>query len=42
MPDAGLAYSALAMAVAVPGGHIPGVIFHTGQGSEVPLGGQGK
>jgi putative transposase len=32
--DAELAYSALAMAVAVRGGHVPGVVFHTDQGSE--------
>jgi len=32
--DAQLAYGALAMAVAVRGGQVPGVIFHTGQGSE--------
>ena len=32
--DAGLAYGALAMAVAVRGGTVPGVIFHTDQGSE--------
>jgi transposase InsO family protein len=32
--DAQLAYSALAMAVAVRGGQVPGVIFHTDQGSE--------
>jgi putative transposase len=32
--DADLAYGALAMAVAVRGGHVPGVIFHTDQGSE--------
>jgi putative transposase len=32
--DAGLAYGALAMAVAVRGGQVPGVIFHTDQGSE--------
>jgi putative transposase len=32
--DARLAYGALAMAVAVRGGAVPGVIFHTGQGSE--------
>jgi len=32
--DAQLAYSALAMAVAVRGGHVPGVVFHTDQGSE--------
>ena len=32
--DAELAYGALAMAVAVPGGAVPGVIFHTDQGSE--------
>jgi putative transposase len=32
--DAQLAYSALAMAVAVRGGPVPGVILHTDQGSE--------
>ena len=32
--DAALAYGALAMAVAVRGGSVPGVIFHTDQGSE--------
>jgi hypothetical protein len=32
--DAGLAYGALAMAVAVWGGSVPGVVFHTDQGSE--------
>ena len=32
--DAGLAYGALAMAIAVRGGQAPGVIFHTDQGSE--------
>ena len=32
--DAQLAYGALAMAVAVRGGHVPGVVFHTDQGSE--------
>jgi transposase InsO family protein len=32
--DAALAYGALAMAVAVRGGSVPGVVFHTGQGSE--------
>ena len=32
--DAALAYGALAMAVAVRGGHVPGVILHTDQGSE--------
>ena len=32
--DAELAYGALAMAVAVRGGHVPGVVFHTDQGSE--------
>jgi putative transposase len=32
--DAGLAYGALAMAVAVRGGQVPGVIFHTDQGAE--------
>jgi putative transposase len=36
-PDAGLAYAALAMAVAVRGGRdaIAGVILHTDQGSEL-------
>ena len=32
--NAALAYGALAMAVAVRGGQVPGVILHTGQGSE--------
>jgi putative transposase len=32
--DARLAYSALAMAVAVRGGQVPGVIMHTDRGSE--------
>ena len=32
--DAGLAYGALAMAVAVRGGAVPGVVFHTDQGGE--------
>jgi putative transposase len=32
--DAALAYGALAMAVAVRGGTVPGVVFHTDQGSE--------
>jgi putative transposase len=32
--DAELAYGALAMAVAVRGGAVPGVVFHTDQGSE--------
>jgi transposase InsO family protein len=32
--DAELTYGALAMAVAVRGGQVPGVIFHTDQGSE--------
>ena len=32
--DAALAYSALAMAVAVRGGQVPGVILHTDRGSE--------
>jgi putative transposase len=32
--DAELAYGALVMAVAVRGGTVPGVIMHTGQGSE--------
>ena len=37
-PDAELAYGALAMAVAVRGGEVPGVIMHTGQGSEYTAG----
>jgi putative transposase len=36
--DADLAYGALAMAVAVRGGQVPGVIMHTGQGSEYTAG----
>jgi transposase InsO family protein len=32
--DTQLAYGALAMAVAVRGGAVPGVVFHTDQGSE--------
>jgi transposase InsO family protein len=32
--DAGLAYGALAMAVTVRGGAVPGVVFHTDRGSE--------
>ena len=36
--DAGLAYGALVMAVAVRGGQVPGVIFHTDQGSEYTAG----
>src|SRR5215475_9804749 len=32
--DAALAYGALAMAVAVRGGAVPGVVFHTDQGSQ--------
>jgi putative transposase len=36
--DAELAYGALAMAVAVRGGHVPGVIMHTDQGSEYTAG----
>jgi putative transposase len=32
--DTALAYGALAMAVAVRGGQVPGVIFHTDRGSE--------
>jgi putative transposase len=32
--DAHLAYGALAMAIAVRGGQVPGVVFHTDQGSE--------
>src|ERR1700758_1529465 len=34
--DAALAYGALAMAVAVRGGQVPGVIFHSDRGSEYP------
>jgi len=36
--DSELAYGALAMAVAVRGGKVPGVIFHTDQGSEYTAG----
>jgi putative transposase len=36
--DAELAYGALVMAVAVRGGQVPGVIFHTDQGSEYTAG----
>ena len=36
--DAALAYGALAMAVAVRGGSVPGVVFHTDQGSEYTAG----
>ena len=36
--DAGLAYGALVMAVAVRGGAVPGVVFHTDQGSEYTAG----
>jgi transposase InsO family protein len=36
--DAQLAYGALAMAVAVRGGQVPGVIMHTDQGSEYTSG----
>src|SRR5260370_5769199 len=36
--DTKLAYGALAMAVAVRGGHVPGVIMHTDQGSEYTAG----
>jgi transposase InsO family protein len=36
--DADLAYGALAMAVAVRGGAVPGVVFHTDQGSEYTSG----
>jgi putative transposase len=36
--DAELAYGALAMAVAVRGGQVPGVIIHTDQGSEYTAG----
>ncbi len=37
-PDAELSYGALAMAVAVRGGQVPGVIMHTDQGSEYTAG----
>jgi transposase InsO family protein len=36
--DARLAYGALAMAVAVRGGRVPGVILHTDQGRNTPRG----
>ena len=36
--DAQLAYGALAMAVAMRGGQVPGVIMHTDQGSEYTSG----
>ena len=36
--DAQLAYGALAMAVTIRGGQVPGVVFHTGQGSEYTAG----
>jgi putative transposase len=36
--DADLAYGTLVMAVAVRGGQVPGVIMHTGQGSEYTAG----
>jgi putative transposase len=36
--DAALAYGALAMAVAVRGGQVPGVIFHSDQGGEFTAG----
>jgi transposase InsO family protein len=36
--DASLAYGALAMAVAVRGGTVPGVVFHSDQGSEYTSG----
>jgi putative transposase len=36
--NAQLAYGALAMAVAVRGGQVPGVVFHTDQGSEYTAG----
>ncbi|MGH3922275.1 MAG: IS3 family transposase, partial [Pseudonocardiaceae bacterium] len=36
--DAELAYGALAMAVAVRGGHVPGVIMHTDRGGEYTAG----
>jgi len=37
--DAQLAYGALAMAVAMRGGEVPGVIMHTDRGSEYTAGG---
>ena len=40
--DAELAYGALAMAVAVRGGQVPGVILHTDQGSEYTRAGSGR
>jgi putative transposase len=40
--DAELAYGALAMAVAVRGGAVPGVIMHTDQGSEGELKGSSQ
>ena len=36
--NATMAYGALAMAVAVRGGQVPGVVFHTDQGSEYTAG----
>ena len=36
--DAALTYGALAMAVAVRGGQVPGVIMHTDRGSEYTAG----
>jgi transposase InsO family protein len=36
--DAQLAYSALAMAVTIRGGQVPGVVFHTDSGSEYTAG----
>ena len=36
--DAALAYGALAMAIAVRGGQVPGAVFHTDQGSEYTAG----
>ncbi len=36
--DAQLAYGALAMAVTIRGGQVPGVVFHTDQGSEYTAG----
>ena len=36
--DAGLAYGALAMAVAVRGGSVPGVVFHTDRAASTPRG----
>jgi putative transposase len=40
--DAALAYGALVMAVAVRGGQVPGVIFHTDRGSELEFKGSSQ